>query len=139
MKVQIITGAGMFLLATGTSVSAKSDRLIARPMGNQTLWVTPEDYPREALRQRAEGVTRFTVDVGKNGRVSKCRIIGSSGFRALDAATCKLISDRARFFQTRDSRGHPAAGTYSNSVRWVAPSGDLPPADQVKLIDPHAL
>lgn len=96
------------------------------PRGNPGYWVTSNDYPSEALREEISGITGFRLAVGIDGRVSQCEIIASSGSALLDAATCALITRRARFNPARDGDGQPATGFYSNRIRWVIPV-DLPP------------
>ena len=93
----------------------------AVPKGNPGSWATTDDYPSRALREEKEGVTRFTVQVGPDGRVTNCSVTGSSGTPELDDAACRAISRRARFTPATNGEGQPVAGTYSNSVRWQIP------------------
>jgi protein TonB len=93
----------------------------ATPKGNPGSWATPDDYPSRALREDREGVTRFQVSVGPDGKVASCSVIGSSGHADLDDATCKLVTRRARFNPATDGEGEPTTGTYTNSVRWQIP------------------
>jgi protein TonB len=93
----------------------------ATPKGNPGSWATPDDYPSRALREDREGVTRFQVSVGPDGKVQSCSVTGSSGHPDLDDATCKLVTRRARFNPATDGEGHPTSGSYSNSVRWQIP------------------
>ncbi|WP_324740642.1 energy transducer TonB [Tsuneonella sp. CC-YZS046] len=93
----------------------------ATPKGNPGSWATPDDYPSRALREDREGVARFQVSVGPDGRVTGCSITGSSGHADLDDATCKLVTRRARFNPATDGDGEPTTGTYSNAVRWQIP------------------
>lgn len=93
----------------------------ASPKNNPGRWATPDDYPSRALREDREGVARFRVTIGTNGKVESCDIIGSSGHSDLDDATCKYVSRRARFKPATDGDGNPTSGSYSNSVRWVIP------------------
>ena len=88
------------------------------PKGNPASWATTDDYPSRALREEKEGVTRFTVTVGADGRVTNCSVTGSSGTPELDDAACRAISRRARFTPATDGEGNPTTGSYSNSVRW---------------------
>ncbi len=91
-----------------------------QPRGNPGSWATSNDYPSSALREDREGVTRFSVTVGADGRVQSCQVTGSSGHSDLDEATCKYISRRARFKPaTRD--GKQVVGTWSSAVRWQIP------------------
>jgi protein TonB len=93
----------------------------AQPRGNPGSWATTDDYPSRALREEKEGVTRFTVQVSPEGRVTSCSVTGSSGTPELDDAACRAISRRARFTPATNGEGQPVAGTYSNSVRWQIP------------------
>ena len=93
----------------------------AVPKGNPGSWATTDDYPSTALREEKEGVTRFSLTVSPDGRVSNCSITGSSGTPELDQAACRAITRRARFTPATDGEGNPTTGTYSNSVRWTIP------------------
>jgi periplasmic protein TonB len=93
----------------------------AVPKGNPGSWATTDDYPSRALREEREGVTRFTVTVSAEGRVTNCSVTGSSGTPELDDAACRAITRRARFTPATDGEGNPTSGTYSNSVRWQIP------------------
>jgi protein TonB len=93
----------------------------ASPKGNPGSWATTDDYPSRALREEREGVTRFTVSVSPEGRVTNCSVTGSSGSPDLDDAACRSITRRARFNPATDGEGNPTSGTYSNSVRWQIP------------------
>lgn len=91
------------------------------PRGNPGSWANSNDYPARALREEKEGVTRFTVQVDANGRVSNCSVTGSSGTPELDSTTCSLISRRGRFNPATDGEGKPTSGSWSSSVRWEIP------------------
>lgn len=105
------------------STPAKSP---ASPRGNPGNWANSNDYPSRALREEQEGVTRFRLIVGADGRASHCEIRQSSGSRALDQATCTVIKRRARFNVALDDRGNPIEGNWSSSVRWQIPNGTPP-------------
>lgn len=93
----------------------------AQPKGRSGEWVTTNDYPSRALREEREGVTRFRLTVGPDGRVADCQITGSSGSPDLDEAACANLRRRARFTPATDGEGQPTTGSYSNSVRWQIP------------------
>jgi periplasmic protein TonB len=92
----------------------------ASPKGNPGNWANSNDYPTRALREEKEGVTRFRVTVGADGRVTSCDVTGSSGSPELDTTTCSLITRRGRFNPAL-SGGSPTAGSWSSSVRWQIP------------------
>ncbi len=91
------------------------------PKGNPGSWANSNDYPSRALREEQEGVTRFRVSVGSDGRVASCDVTGSSGSSELDAATCSLITRRGRFNPATDGEGQPTSSSWSSSVRWQIP------------------
>lgn len=93
----------------------------ATPRGNPGSWANANDYPSRALREEREGVTRFSVTVGADGRVASCQVTGSSGHSDLDDTTCKLIQRRGRFNPATDGNGDPTTGTWASAVRWEIP------------------
>jgi len=92
-----------------------------QPKGNPGNWANSNDYPSRSLREEKEGVTRFSVQVGADGRVTSCSVTGSSGTPELDSTTCSLIQRRARFSPATDGEGNPTSGSWSSSVRWQIP------------------
>jgi protein TonB len=50
--------------------------------------------------------------------VTNCSVTSSSGSSALDAATCRLLTSRARFTPARDSSGNPTTDTVSARIVW---------------------
>ena len=93
----------------------------ARAKANLASYVSDADYPAAAVRGEEQGTARFLLSVGTNGRVTGCTITGSSGSSALDAATCRIMKQRARFTPARDSAGNPTTDTVSNAIKWVLP------------------
>ncbi len=91
------------------------------PRGRPADWATPDDYPALDLRLEHEGVARFNLAIGADGRVTSCTITGSSGWPGLDNATCALVSRNARFNPAMDEDGKPANGSYTGAIRWVIP------------------
>lgn len=94
---------------------------LAKPIGKPGLWVTPNDYPAIALRLRQEGVTRFQLNIGTDGKVQSCEITVSSGHAALDDAACANLRRRARFVAATGPDGGAVPGTYASAVRWTLP------------------
>ena len=94
---------------------------LARPIGKPGLWVTTNDYPANALRLGHEGVTRFQLNVGADGKVQSCEIVVSSGHAALDEAACTNLRKRGKFVAATGPDGAAMPGTYSSAVRWTLP------------------
>jgi len=93
----------------------------ASPRGSMQDLVTSDDYPSASLRNNEEGVTRYRLDVGSDGKVVACTVTGSSGHPALDDVTCRLLQRRARFNPAKDSSGQTTAAVWSGAVRWQIP------------------
>ena len=77
-----------------------------------------DDYPADALRGDEEGTVGFRLDVGPDGRVTGCAITASSGSGSLDSATCRLLTERARFTPARDSKGAAIADSLDSRILW---------------------
>lgn len=93
----------------------------AAPRNDPQRWVTTDDYRGNWIRQEMTGRARFRLDIAADGRVTRCTITGSSGHPELDAATCTLVSKRARFQPARGGGGEPVAGSYANTIDWQLP------------------
>lgn len=93
----------------------------ARPKNDPGRWLSNNDYRSSWARRELTGVARFRLEIAANGRVSNCTVTGSTGHSELDAATCSLVSKRARFEPARGGNGEPVAGSYTGSVLWQLP------------------
>jgi protein TonB len=92
-----------------------------KPRGSEANWVSANDYPTGDLRQDHEGLTRVRLNVGTNGRVTRCEITATSGWPGLDKASCDRLSARARFDPATDHTGAQVEGSYATAVRWRIP------------------
>lgn len=95
-------------------------------------WEGEEETPPRRIRGRlryadhpqagaAGGVSdtvsvRYYVEV--DGRVSGCRVTASSGNAALDATTCRLITERFRYRPSLDARGRPVRSVVVVDHDW---------------------
>jgi TonB family protein len=93
----------------------------AQARANLASYIQDGDYPALAMRRGEQGLVGFELDVAPDGRVANCRVIQSSGSRLLDATTCQIMIDRARFTPARNADGSPAPDTVSSHVRWWLP------------------
>ena len=93
----------------------------AVPSNSSARWITNDDYPRRAIVDEVEGSVAYRLVVSTAGRVSSCELTRPSGNRALDDATCRLLTSRARFEPASDESGAKVVGTYTGSVRWELP------------------
>jgi len=118
-----LTAATVAVMVSGPSFAAGASGLHA--LGNPGQWITPDDYPAQALRDNLSGNVGFRLNVDVAGNVSACVITISSGQPILDKAACDLISARARFSPATNMHGKPVASTYTSEVRWQIPNQQL--------------
>lgn len=103
------------------SVGPSFAPIAAKPRNDPLRWVTTDDYRSNWIRQEMTGKARFRLEIAADGRVSGCTVTGSSGHPELDAATCALVTRRAKFQPARGSEGEPVAGSYTNAIDWQLP------------------
>jgi TonB family protein len=96
---------------------------------NLPSFFSDEDYPAGPLRAEEEGRALLRLEVRPDGRVSECVLIGSTGSKGLDAASCRLIRARARFVPALDDKGVAVADTAYASILWRLPDEDEPPLE----------
>lgn len=80
--------------------------------------ITNEDYPLAALDAGQSGTVHLRFVVGVKGRVTDCTVTRSSGSRALDETTCRLIKRRFRYRPTLDARGRPVPDVVTGTHEW---------------------
>ena len=86
--------------------------------GNLQNLFSGDDYPPDALRNEDQGTVSVSLNIGTDGRVTGCSVVGSSGSRSLDNATCRILRSRARFTPAKGSNGQPMTDTYSQRITW---------------------
>src|SRR5439155_13219397 len=101
-----------------TQVVVQQEIVVSHPPPAPPGLFAGDDYPPEALRKGWQGDVTFDVIVGTNGRVSACRIVQSSGHQILDDATCKIVTERARFSPAQDAAGKPIESHYQRHINW---------------------
>ncbi|TMM48871.1 energy transducer TonB [Qipengyuania marisflavi] len=114
-------GRGTEMVPKPTPSVKAFDVVAAKPKNDPGGWLSDADYRPSWARQELTGLARFRLEIAANGRVSDCRITGSTGHNALDKATCALVTKRARFEPARGADGAAAAGSYNGAVQWQLP------------------
>lgn len=94
------------------------DRTKPSPIGSAKDWVTNADYPLDAWRDGEDGVVSYRLEVDRAGKVTECRITGSTATARLNSETCRLLLERARFEPGHDANGQPLAGNYTGFMDW---------------------
>jgi TonB family protein len=85
-------------------------------------YFSADDYPPSAVRGNEQGTASIVMAIAADGRVTNCALSQSSGSPALDAATCRIMRERARFQPARDEAGNAVPGRMAGSITWSMPS-----------------
>ena len=107
-------------------------------MANLASYLTDRDYPHDAIQRWEQGIVGFRLDVDSEGKVAGCTIVQSSGSLALDSASCRIMTERARFTPARDSQGRAVPDSVHSRIRWVMPSDSAPRSRQATLFEQWA-
>ncbi|KPF64754.1 TonB family protein [Porphyrobacter sp. AAP60] len=116
-----ITGPVDFGVPVPTPPATLFDPVGVSPKNNPGSWVTNADYRTRWINEGLTGSASFTLGIDARGKVTGCSITRSTGHGALDDATCRLVTSRARFDAARDTSGKPVAGSYSGTITWRIP------------------
>lgn len=79
------------------------------------------DYPWMAAIKGQGGSVQFSLLIDRRGRVADCSVIEPSGVALLDAQSCAVLTERARFKPAIGTDGQPARDSAIGRIRWVAP------------------
>ncbi|WNO54904.1 energy transducer TonB [Stakelama saccharophila] len=77
------------------------------------------DLPQPVIDAGIGGTVEVLFTIHRDGSVSDCGIRRSSGSRALDVTTCRLIEQRYRFTPARDAAGRPIESKMIKRERWI--------------------
>lgn len=119
------TGGG----GNGDGDGTGADDALTRPIQTRgkLYW---SDLPRELRSSHRGGELELVYRVNVDGRVSDCRVTHSSGLPALDAQTCRLITERFRFRPSRNARGEPVASFIVETHGWEPSPEDISDDDE---------
>ncbi|WDA40852.1 TonB family protein [Erythrobacter sp. BLCC-B19] len=106
---------------------------VPQPIGSSNDWVTIADYPLDAWRAREEGVVQYDVGVDAQGKPTGCTITYSTATPALEAETCRLLLERARFEPAEDANGTPRASVWPGETKWQLREPEYPIPFTVKV------
>jgi TonB family protein len=108
-------------LAAMSALSARGGTAVKRAKGSLVGLFNANDYPTDALRRGDEGTVAVQMLIGADGRVSRCVVTTSSRSPSLDAATCRILTERAGFTPARDRHGKPTTDQYYQRITWQIP------------------
>ncbi len=81
-------------------------------------YFSEDDYPAQAVREEASGSTRFMLMIDQTGKLKDCMVEQTSGFATLDAMSCGVLIERARFRPALDAGGKPVRSVITSTIRW---------------------
>lgn len=98
--------------------TGESSPMPRRARANLARLVKNEDYPMAALSQEQTGAVKFVLLIDERGRVADCTVTGTSGVASLDAQTCAILKERARFEHAVGTDGKPAKDAVTARIVW---------------------
>lgn len=98
--------------------SATPPLLVAEAQGDLTGIFRSDDYPGVAIHKEQSGSVRLVLLIDEQGRVADCTVTDSSGIAALDAQSCAVVTERARFKAAIGLDGKPAKSSFHQRISW---------------------
>jgi TonB family protein len=86
--------------------------------GNFRSLFRAEDYPIDAIYEMQSGTVRVALLINEKGRIADCAILETSAAPVLDAQSCAVIKDRARFKPAVGPDGKPVKDGYIQRITW---------------------
>ncbi len=113
--------------ATQTTATQPSDTSRS-PIVERNLLVIRKFYPASSLRRGEEGQVAFRMILNRDGRMNACQVTKSSGYKALDKATCDMIVAGATGQVMRDADNRRVSYQRDGLIDWTLPEGFARPA-----------
>lgn len=88
-----------------------------------TAWarILPSDFPQKALAEKRQGRVKFELVISPTGVVEGCKVLESSTHADLDAESCKIATNKAKFGPALDVAGQATAGRVQTGLNWRIP------------------
>lgn len=77
-----------------------------------------DDYPWDALMAGKGGSVKIGLLVDERGNVADCSVLETSGVAMLDAQSCSIVRERARFTPAVGNDGKPAKDAFVQRIVW---------------------
>jgi TonB family protein len=100
---------------------ANESKLKERAAANLARYFSASDYPDVAVMNREGGSVQFALLVDPAGKVADCVVTESSKIPVLDAQSCNVLLERARFTPAVALDGKPARDAVVGRVTWRIP------------------
>jgi Gram-negative bacterial TonB protein C-terminal len=76
------------------------------------------DYPDQANSANQGGTSKVMLMIDETGALKDCMVEVTSGFATLDAMTCGVLLERARFEPALDPAGRPTRSVITQGATW---------------------
>lgn len=84
----------------------------AKPIGEEYYWASfPKDLPQKLQKMEMQWPS-YLLNIGADGKPTKCSILSSSGNKEVDDAVCPLVMERAKFTPAIAADGTPTHSFY---------------------------
>lgn len=100
----------------------------ASPIVERNALVIRKFYPVSSLRRGEEGQVAFRMILNRDGRMNACQVTKSSGYAALDKATCDMILAGATGQVMRNDEGRRVSYQRDGVIDWTLPEGIARPS-----------
>lgn len=94
---------------------------LANGNASPAQWITTDDYPSSAVGAGIQGTSTIVWTIRTDGKVGDCRVVQSSGSKALDDASCSAISKRGRYQPPLGVDGKPQVRHAMRKIVWRLP------------------
>lgn len=104
--------------AGAAAATAPENEEATAPLQRPPQWLGGGPTDADNRRGRYRGSVSVQVNVEPDGRVSSCAAVQGSGDAGLDALTCRLVRERARFAPALDTQGRPVESQAYTTFVW---------------------
>jgi TonB family protein len=88
------------------------------PSANLAQLFSPEDYPGVAALRGQSGRVSLVILIDEQGKVADCTVIEPSGVAALDAQSCAVIKQGAKYKPAIGLDGKPSKSAAFQRITW---------------------
>lgn len=123
--------AAIALIATAVALAGSP--ATAQYMRKSNGDIQFQNYPLESLKRGEEGTVGIKVRLDRRGRLLSCAVSKSSGFAALDTASCDMLIANARMQPFLNADGRRIEKESDGQVVWKLPEDRKARIEQASL------
>jgi len=88
------------------------------PKANLGSYFNADDYPDVAISGGETGTVELAMLIDEAGKIADCTVVATSGAAALDAQSCAVLTERAKFRPAVGNDGKPVKSSLTQRIRW---------------------